>query len=208
MARITVFGSSGDLGTYLKKELQEKNHIVHAFDRLAIDNLINTKIQNDNLFLESDAFIFSIGSFKKKSIKTLKLEEIENEVESNLTLLIKLTSIICSRLYIEKKINFIYIGSTSAYRGFANTATYCAAKFGLRGFVESMNAEYANSQIKFSLVSMGTLKSRMGSTLEDQNPDTFIDISTVGDFVINSALMLKEAYISEAIIMRRQIEYK
>jgi short-subunit dehydrogenase len=208
MARVTIFGANGDLGRYLTEELTSLKHDFHTFDRDSIKKLLQSDESIGTDFLDSDAFIFSVGSFMRKSTSDLIYDEISSEITSNLTLPIAITSLLCSKLDNSKKVNFIYIGSTSAYKGFAGTATYCASKFGLRGFVDAMNSEYSNLDFKFTLISMGTMASRMGALLNDQNPNSFLKISTVGNFVIESALMLDEAYMSEAIIMRRKIDFK
>jgi NAD(P)-dependent dehydrogenase (short-subunit alcohol dehydrogenase family) len=105
--------------------------------------------------------------------------------------------------------DFGYIGSTSAYAGFANTAVYCAVKHGLLGFVRAMNAEYAGSDVRFWLFSMGTMDTEMGRRLTDQDPASFLDPDQVARRIVGAvADRTGNLFEPEMLIRRRSIRFK
>ena len=56
---------------------------------------------------------------------------------------------------------FVFLSSTAGLRGEAGASIYCASKFGLIGFVESMAAEFAGERIRVNTVCPGTVDSPM-----------------------------------------------
>lgn len=56
---------------------------------------------------------------------------------------------------------FVFLSSTAGLRGEAGASIYCASKFGLIGFVESMAAELARKDIRVNAVCPGNVDSPM-----------------------------------------------
>ena len=65
----------------------------------------------------------------------------------------------CSLLHPKLKRNgnsrVIYMGSEAALRGAKRGSLYCAAKFGLRGFAQSLRQECASSGVHVSIINPG-----------------------------------------------------
>jgi nucleoside-diphosphate-sugar epimerase len=61
--KITILGSSGQIGSYLTDYLREKNHTVYEFDSVNGDDQDLTKIPNDNLesVIEKSDFVFFLA---------------------------------------------------------------------------------------------------------------------------------------------------
>ena len=103
---------------------------------------------------------------------------------------------------------FAFIGSTSAYAGFKKTAVYCAVKHGLLGFVRAMNDEYADTQTRFWLFSMGTMNTEMGARLVDQEPASFLQPEDVAKRIADSLTASNNLFEPEIIMRRRKIRFK
>ena len=94
------------------------------------------------------------------------------------------------------------MGSTSAYEGFKNTVYYCAAKHALVGAVKSMNKETVKKNMINYLVSMGSMKTKMGKKLKNQSYKNFLDPKKVADLIINLAFLKINGYTEEVLIKR------
>jgi NAD(P)-dependent dehydrogenase (short-subunit alcohol dehydrogenase family) len=104
--------------------------------------------------------------------------------------------------------DFGYIGSTSAFAGFADTAVYCAVKHGLLGFVRAMNAEYAGTDFRFWLFSMGTMDTEMGRRLKAQDPTSFLDPDQVARRIVDAVADREgNLFEPEMVIRRRAIRF-
>ena len=105
--------------------------------------------------------------------------------------------------------DFGYIGSTSAYAGFADTTVYCAVKHGLLGFVRAMNAEYSETAFRFWLFSMGTMDTEMGRRLAAQDPTSFLDPDQVARRIVDAVADREgNLFEPEMIIRRRSIRFR
>ena len=103
-------------------------------------------------------------------------------------------------------LDLIYTGSTAGYSGGVDMSVYCATKFALRGFVESMNVEYAGTNVRFSLVSTGTMNTRMGREYADRHGRPFqslMDPLDVAKRIVSSALRSDGIFSSEMTLRFR-----
>lgn len=82
----------------------------------------------------------------------MKNNEIAEMIDTNVIGTIQMTGTILSHLNEGHIINII---STAGLRGKVNEAVYCASKFALKGFTESLQKEYEGTGIKFTAVYMG-----------------------------------------------------
>ena len=103
--------------------------------------------------------------------------------------------------------NIAIIGSSSAYSGFGRTTTYCAIKHGLLGFIRALNSEYENTNYRFFLFSMGTMKTEMAKNILDQDPSTYLDPSQVSRKISNTLLDKSNMFEPEVFIKRRKVKF-
>ena len=199
-----VFGASGDLGKALVNGLTEKSYSVKIVSRLDIENLVNGQKHQSNFEGITQAY-FSIGQFTPGNLVETESNVIASEIYSNLVLPIQLCKIILESTLIdfETRRNFVFIGSTSAYEGFAKTSAYCAAKHGLVGFVKSMNKEFEQSNTRFWLASMGTMRGKMSEKVVGQDPNTFLDPGEVAQEIIARTTSIGNLFEPEILIRRR-----
>ena len=205
MSNAIVIGAASELGSKFVLGLIERGVSVTAFSRSPLSVEVVNKIKTTTAkseyklvdsYLEISTnkdykyFFFTSGIFNHKKIVDLSEKEINEEFEANIYQPIILTKRFLS---IQKADNmnkiFTYIGSTTSYQGFSNMSTYCASKFALRGFVQSMNDEYKSSGNQFRLVSMGTMNTRMGRAHAKsigRSPETLIDPNFIAQRVLSS----------------------
>jgi len=223
MINSLVIGAASELGSRIVLGLVKLNVSVTAVSRSAlstdvlnafktannhsIHNLVDSYLELE-IDKDYDYVFFTTGVFNHSSIVNSTEMEISKEINENVTQPIQLTKRILDKqktAVISNKC-FVYIGSTCAYQGISGMSTYCASKFALRGFVQSMNDEYASSGNRFSLVSMGTMNTRMGRKHAEsigRKISSLIDPSYVADRVLDSVFNIDNILEPEMIFRYR-----
>ena len=152
----------------------------------------------------SRAFLV-FSSFLQAPLLDSTEAEIREQISANLTVQI----LVARKLLHSIKNDFtsrrdiVFIGSTSAYTGFAGSSSYCASKFGLRGFVESLNAEYAGSNIRFWLASMGSMNNEMGRRVPNVKQEHLLSPIEVARDIVHAVVRDTSAFQPEIVIRRR-----
>ena len=101
-----------------------------------------------------DILVNNAGILAWKPLKEQSFEEIEDQVRVNLEGLIKMTKVALP--YVREMI--INIGSGAGKTGFPELTTYCATKFGVRGFTQALAEE---ESVKVYTVNPGMTATRM-----------------------------------------------
>jgi short-subunit dehydrogenase len=208
MVSIAILGASGDLGTALMEEGNSRAANIKAYSRTPKGESVNP-IQDFDSSENFDHYIITNGSFEVSPFYQSNDENLQIALEDNL---ISVASLIRKVLISRNKeiengirIDFFVIGSTSSYKGFANTAHYCAAKFALKGLLESLNEEYSNKNVRFCLFSLGTMRSRMAKKVMNQDESTFLDPTYVAKKIYDLIYSEGEGFQYEVILRRRVI---
>ncbi len=94
-------------------------------------------------FKKIDILINNCGVINWKPLTEQSLDEIEVQVRTNLEGLIKVTKLCIPHI----KEMIINIASGAGQTGYADLTTYCATKFGVRGFTQALAAEVTNIRI-------------------------------------------------------------
>lgn len=208
MVKVAIFGASGDFGMELMNEGRRRLVELQGFARNPIQDDV-APIQEFRESKNFDKYIFTFGSFEVKPFCESNDKNLRISFEDNvISVAVLIRRILISRqTEIEQGANFDFfiMGSTSSYEGFANTSHYCAAKFALRGLVKSLNAEYANKNVRFCLFSTGTMHSRMAKKLNSQDEKTFLDAKDIAVQLFNLVENQGQSFQYEVIIKRRNI---
>ncbi len=130
-------------GLVLHLNLMNNNSIV---------NCVKTVVER---FGRIDILINNAGVLAWKPLREQTFEEIEAQVRTNLEGLIKMTKV--SLPYLTYMV--INIGSGAGKTGFPELTTYCATKFGVRGFTQALAEE--ERSIKVYAVNPGMTATRM-----------------------------------------------
>ena len=102
-----------------------------------------------------DVLINNAGVASGKPLNRQSYEDIDNQITTNLLGLIKFTKAMIDK--VQKVL--INMGSVGGKKGIANSSVYCATKFGVRGFTQSLIEEYPN--LKIYSVNPGLTKTHM-----------------------------------------------
>ena len=144
------------------EEVAKKCLELSAEDALVVQlNVMDNKSIKDAVKKVVDKFskisilVNNAGVIYWKPLKNQSLEEIENQVRTNLEGLIKMTKIALPHI----KDMIINIASGAGMHGYEDLSVYGATKWAVRGFTKSLSEEL--SKIKVYVVNPGMTKTRM-----------------------------------------------
>ncbi|WP_163836183.1 SDR family oxidoreductase [Spartinivicinus ruber] len=171
---IVLLGATGGIGQALAQQLAESgaNLLLVARNAQRLEQLIKllpgTKhqycaanlaneegrkqiIQMVNACLNINSIIFSTGINDFRWLEEQSNTKISELIMTNLTAVILLTHALLP--YVKThKVQLAYIGSTYGVIGYPGFATYCASKFGLRGFAQALGRELRNEGVKVKYI--------------------------------------------------------
>ena len=217
--KILVTGSSNGIGKSISKFLlkagaqvigiardhnkfkpKNTNYFDYKIDLSNKENLekiiLNILRKHKNI----DGFVSSAGYGLFGNLETFSSVDISNYIFTNLTSPIIITSQIVSRFKKQKKGNIIFIGSDSALVGGKNGSIYSAAKFGLRGFSQSIRKECSSKNIHVSLINPGMVRTTFFKNKNFQPGDektNAIEPDDIAQLVINILSMREGSVIDE-----------
>ena len=169
--RKTLFISGGSKGLgliILKKYLNEGYRVICASrtpPRILKHNknllLIKCDLNNDSSFktidkflklkkIKIDTLINNVGKSEWRSIKKIDKEFINEMFQINLFASIMITKIVLN--YLKEESSIINISSLASKRGTLNNSIYCATKFALNGFTQSISKELGKKRIRVNAV--------------------------------------------------------
>lgn len=102
-----------------------------------------------------DGVICGAGYGRFGSVEQFSPHQIRALIDLNLTSQILLARAFLPLLKKQEQGSLIFIGSEAALSGGRNGAVYCASKFGLRGFAQSLREECAASGVRVGIINPG-----------------------------------------------------
>jgi short-subunit dehydrogenase len=153
---LLLLGRSQDKLQSVKTEIEQhggKADVIQADIRSYQD--VSSKVEQLSEHFTLHGVINNAGVGYFGPLLTMDETEIIEMTETNILGTIYVTKAILPILQHQNAGHVINIISTAGLRGKVNEAVYVASKFAVRGFTESLQKEYENSNIKFTAVYMG-----------------------------------------------------
>lgn len=140
--------------------------------------------------LESDlalaGAVFCAGQGYFGSLEQLDFSKVEALIHLNLLSPMFLSKLLMPYFKKRKAGRLVFIGSEAALQGAKNGTAYCASKFGLRGFVQSLSAEARQAGINISIINPGMVDTPFFADLHFQpgdHPSNSISPETLADCI-------------------------
>ncbi|MCS5421388.1 MULTISPECIES: SDR family NAD(P)-dependent oxidoreductase [Psychrilyobacter] len=139
------------------------------------------------------------------SVEEVTEYEISSILNSNLVGLINMTSRAVTHMKsLEQKCKIINILSTAAQIGKKNETIYCAAKWGAKGFLESVRDEIHGGNIEVIIVYPGGMNTPFWNDIDSGYEFlTFMKAEDVAEEIVHAAINHK-ILISDLVINRRK----
>lgn len=144
------------------------------------------------LLADVDTAVFCAGYGRFGHLEQFSFNQIQELISVNLTSQIFIAKTLLPGLKQKAFGDLIFIGSEAALRGSRKGAVYCATKFALRGFAQSLRDECARSGIRVSIINPGMVKSAFFDKLDfEPGADTSNylepnDVAEAVNFIINA----------------------
>jgi short-subunit dehydrogenase len=187
--KILLIGATGGIGRAVVRQLAAQNsHLVlcgrhqapldiqlaelgkhEGNHKILVADIVRktgrTDIINELQRSHIDVVINLAGINELTAFETQTPESIENIITTNLTSVLLLCREIIAEFQAKQAGVIINIGSTLGAIGLPGYATYCASKFALRGFSESLSRELADSPVQVKYFAPRTTQTAMNSDL-------------------------------------------
>ena len=167
---------------------ETKNYIKYKTDFSNEEILLNTIAKIIKEHKDLDCLVSNAGFGKFGTLETFSSKEINDFIFTNLTSHMILTNKILPHLKKIRKGNIIFIGSESALKGGKNGSLYSAAKFGLRGFSQSIREESCSKNIHVSLINPGMVRTSFFNNLDfmpGEDKSNAIEPDDIGKIIID-----------------------
>ncbi|MDH5257654.1 MAG: SDR family oxidoreductase [Gammaproteobacteria bacterium] len=184
-----ITGSSSGIGASIASMLLENNARVIALGRhveliKGSDNFFPKRVdfsqlnQLEEMFKriiknekKIDGVICAAGIGRFSALEQFSFEQMQNIMSVNFTAHSLLVRLLLPRLKQQEKSDVLFIGSEAALAGGKNGAMYCASKFAIRGFSQSLREEASKSGVRVSLINPGMVKTPFFDKLNFQPGD-------------------------------------
>ncbi|QYJ79227.1 SDR family NAD(P)-dependent oxidoreductase [Shewanella acanthi] len=165
-------------------------------DELSVQSLFDglTSPPKTVIHCAGSGYFGTIASQSAKDIQVL----LNNNVTSTILLLRELV-----KRYQDQAVTVVVVMSTAALAAKAGESTYCAAKWAVRGFIESLRLELKQSPMKIIAVYPGGMDTDFwpssGKTLDTSN---FMSADEAAGMLKQALLATEHGYISDITIQR------
>jgi len=159
-----------------------------------------------NKFKKIDILINCAGIFPVKKLNYSTIEEFDYCMAVNVKAPFYLIKEFSQDMVRNKWGRIVNIGSSSSYDGFKETSIYCASKHALLGLSRSVHDELKNYNIRTFTISPGSIKTKMGRKVKNQNYQTFIQPEEIAKFLVNTISFDNEILVNEVQLKRMHYE--
>lgn len=182
--RIIIAGSSSGIGKATTKMLLDKQHWVlglarhhgkficqdpnyetYTIDFSQVDTLEARLKPLAFAHREIDVLIASVGYGQFGALEEFSVQQMQNIMNVNFLSQAIFIKTFLPHMKRRKQGKIILIGSECAHEGQKKGTLYCASKFALRGFTQSLRKECASSQISVTLINPGPVDTPFFDTL-------------------------------------------
>ena len=176
----------------------------HSITAIAADLTSETSLEAlfDGLTATPKTVIHCAGSGYFGAIETQGVRDIQSLLNNNVTSTILLVRELVKR-YKDQAITVVIVMSTAALAAKAGESTYCAAKWAVRGFVESVRLELKQSPMKLIAVYPGGMDTGFwpssGKTLDTTN---FMSADEAAGMLKQALIATQHGYIADITIQR------
>ncbi|UJF22573.1 SDR family NAD(P)-dependent oxidoreductase [Shewanella sp. OMA3-2] len=177
----------------MSADLTSETSVIALFDQLQ-------QAETDSSPLNT--VIHCAGSGYFGNIDTQEADSIANLIQNNVTSAILLVRELVKR-YRNQAVNVVIVMSTAALAAKAGESTYCAAKWAVRGFIESVRLELKGYPMKIIAVYPGGMDTQFWPTSgKALDTSTFMSADEAAIMLKQALIATEHGYIADITINR------
>jgi len=203
--RLILIGRNKNSLLKLKKKLQIKNKYVTykvVVTDLSKKNGINKAISLIKKEKKIDIVINCAGNFSLKSINNSTYTDLINDFHLNLFAPYMISKECSKKMIKYRKGIILNIGSSASYGAGPNTSIYSASKHALLGMSRAFQIELRDKGIKSIFAAPGSIQTKMGKKVKNQDYSTFIKPKKLADLLVSLLFQDSNMIVNEIIINR------
>ena len=216
LRKVLVTGASSGIGKAITDQLLGAGHQVwgiarrlteskhphfhaHALDLSDLDTLPD-KLKP---FSKADTIICNVGKGQFGHLEEVSFEQIRSVMDLNFLSHVYLIKTLLPHLKRLKHADVIFIGSEASLIGKRKGSIYCASKFALRGFAQSLQEECRTSPVRISIIQPGMVRTPFYDSLNfgpgDEDAHAILP-EDVAQMVATILEMRRETVLDEIIL--------
>ena len=210
--KILITGATGSFGGKLAKAFIGHDLILHGRDLNKFPNVEGKKVigdLRDNKIIEEiaeacqdvDVFINNAALFQYSLLEEVKYNEVVDIINVNVTSQIIMLKKIVQIFKEREQGTILNMNSVAGIMGNKMEAIYCASKYGMKGFLDSVRYDCIQHGVKVIDVFSGAMNDGMAT--HKGSAEKFIDQIELADLIV--LLVQTKSFFSSRIDIHRAI---
>lgn len=198
---VTLIGRTKNKLEEVAKNFSNSNYSIYTLDVSSpsdVERVFNQIVKDVKPI---DILVNSAGLGYFDIAENLTNDQINQMIDINLKGTIFSTQQVLPSMKKRNEGSIINIISTAGIEGKVTESVYCASKFGVKGFTESIIKEVSDKDINIHGIYMGGMNTTFwGEELQDENETGLMDPNDVADIIILNTKKRPKVNIPEIII--------
>jgi len=200
---VLITGTSRGLGKHLVSIFEEAGYGILPHRGRMDGDLRDENVISDlgSLAVDYniDILINNAGVYINKPFSEMTAEEFREVIDINLLSVINLTNAVWPIFKRKKSGTVVFINSVAGKRGSSGESAYCASKFGLKGFADSLRYDGLKDGVRVVSIFLGAMETDMTKNKRG-NPKHYIDPLNVAKIILSLCRDYTRAEITEITI--------
>lgn len=198
---VTLIGRRSEKLELIANSLGDENYSLYPLDVSAFDEVVKTFEQIVSEVKPIDILINNAGLGFFDLAENLPEDHINQMIDINLKGTIFCTQQVIGDMKERNEGSIINIVSTAGVEGKVTESVYCASKFGIRGFTESIVKELEDTNVHVNAIYMGGMKTPFWDGLMDKE-DTggLMDPDDIADIILANTKIRNNINVKDVII--------
>jgi len=168
-----------------------------------IDETVRQAVVQTALEKDVDILVNNAGMVMIVPLEEMPVEKIDREIQLNLVAPIQLTRALLPRFKERRSGTIVNVNSLGGRKPVLHHTIYCATKYGMNGFSESLQMEVEGHGIRIFNVSPGKMDTKLFDAAgKDWDTSAFIPPEEVAAAVVSLLQMSPRCYASELAVQR------
>ncbi|UUX35131.1 SDR family oxidoreductase [Fundicoccus culcitae] len=194
---VTLMGRNSDKLQKVAASLGTSDYSIHVLD-VSSYTAVTTVFRD---IRSVDLLINNAGVGYFELAEALSVEQVDAMIDINLKGTIFCTQQVLPAMKAAGAGQIINIVSTAGLEGKVTESVYCASKFGVKGFTESLQKELAETGIRVSGIYMGGMATPFwDGVIDEDNMGGMMAADDVAEIIVNSMEERRNINVSELVI--------